>query len=336
MTDVKDHRKEIIKRLEQNADRGRRRAWQVFDDWLCIVERELLDLPAHIEHNQAYGSLAPQNEETLAVWSRLYQWYPQEDKEAWRNFSEASVLLIDAAHTALKVGGDWDILGGVFMEYGVPDKWAGQFFTSWDVAALLARLTPVTPEMLQDRLRNAMRRTINAGGRDAAMLGDDPAMMLERFTTGHDSDVRQWFHWRFLPAISSHFEPITVYDAAVGSAVMLMAHASMLPSWLNFWGMARYYGQDIDPLCVQMARINMMLHNLNGQGVRIRLAHWRGEQRIRGIDPDDMLAEWGKVGEPSPKQMGHPIGDEIGVTGENGRNRPVHVDVDVKQLALFA
>ena len=33
-------------------------------------------------------------------------------------------------------------------------------------------------------------------------------------------------------------------------------------------GLVQFFGADIDPMCVQMARINIVLYGLNGTGLR--------------------------------------------------------------------
>jgi type I restriction-modification system DNA methylase subunit len=53
---------------------------------------------------------------------------------------------------------------------------------------------------------------------------------------------------------------------------MLLAAASVFPQWAVHRGLIEFYGQDIDPTCVAMAKVNLMLYGLNGERVRYALA----------------------------------------------------------------
>lgn len=288
------HAREIVKRLERNTDMGRRN-WQVFEDFLEIAERNLLDQPMHAEYVAA-GLPLPESAEAIALVAGLERHYPGD--EHWDNFAQAYALLLDAADTAEAVGGSWDVLGEVFMEFGQPSRWHGQHFTTWDAAMLAQTLlngndaTTIT-EALAGRMTEAAKRIQAKDGRDAAMLADYAMMaitMLGDDDRAGSPEFQAFFHRHLLPAIAAEMEPITVYDPTIGSGVMLMAYASMVPRWANDWGMVRYYGQDIDETCVRMCRINMMLHGLNGYALQIMRATWRGNQRRAGNDPDAILA----------------------------------------------
>ncbi|MCB0138203.1 MAG: aminotransferase class V-fold PLP-dependent enzyme, partial [Caldilineaceae bacterium] len=114
-----------------------RRNWQVFEDFLEIAERNLWDQPMHVEHVAA-GMPLPESAEAIALVAGLERHYPGD--EHWDNFAQAYALLLDAAETAEAVGGSWDTLGEVFMEFGQPSHWYGQHFTTWNTAMLAQRL----------------------------------------------------------------------------------------------------------------------------------------------------------------------------------------------------
>jgi hypothetical protein len=99
-----------------------------------------------------------------------------------------------------------------------------------------------------------------------------------------------WFLTHVIPAALPSFEVIRVCDPCVGSGRMLLAAAGCYPPWAVQLGLVQFYGADIDPVCVQMARINMTLYGLNGTGLRYAqaLAHVDPEVlRERGCLPGD-------------------------------------------------
>ena len=44
--------------------------------------------------------------------------------------------------------------------------------------------------------------------------------------------------------------------------------AAKVPRWMLDWGLVQFYGQDLDYTCYLMARANMRLYGLNGDGIR--------------------------------------------------------------------
>jgi methylase of polypeptide subunit release factors len=53
-----------------------------------------------------------------------------------------------------------------------------------------------------------------------------------------------------------------VCDPCVGSGSLLLAHAACHPLWLAQIGYVQYSGMDIDPLCVEMCRLNLRLYGV--------------------------------------------------------------------------
>ena len=68
--------------------------------------------------------------------------------------------------------------------------------------------------------------------------------------------------------ILPYYKPITVCDPCLGSGRMLLAAAACYPAWAVQLGLVQFFGADIDPVCAQMARINVLLYGLNGTGLR--------------------------------------------------------------------
>ena len=75
-----------------------------------------------------------------------------------------------------------------------------------------------------------------------------------------------------LPLVARNFEPIKVLDPCVGAGAMLISAAEFFPANMLRWGWVQFYGMDIDPLCAQMTRVNIMLRGLNGYGAQLYYA----------------------------------------------------------------
>jgi N-6 DNA Methylase len=60
--------------------------------------------------------------------------------------------------------------------------------------------------------------------------------------------------------------PMTIYDPCCGSGIMFLAAAEIIslhkPTLLT-GKRVKFYGQDIDPMCVKMAKFNLLLHGIN-------------------------------------------------------------------------
>jgi hypothetical protein len=147
-------------------------------------------------------------------------------------------------------------VGDIFMAWGRPSAWAGQFFTPWHVARFMAEMVSDGGDEVHRRLRAAIDESPLA---QVSLLA---GLALE------DEAVQEWLFTRVVPAAIEHYQPVTVIDPCVGSGVMLLAHASTLPRWMVAMGLVQYYGCDIDMTCVRMSRINCKLYGLNGSGLK--------------------------------------------------------------------
>jgi hypothetical protein len=271
--------KEIVRCLELVQGSGRR-ASEVFADWLALVELALQSLPRHAESVARTGRLAEDTPEVAETWQRMRRRYDPAPRYRRKKksvgyfdlFAEVFGILVEAAGTPLQA---WDttspgimgpdILGDVYMQYGHPNAWAGQFFTPWNVAKAMAMIAiPDGEAMVHERLKQA-----------ATKCEDDPwaqAVLLTGLAVPQE-DAAEWFFTRLLPVLAPHADPITICDPCVGSGVMLLAAASQFPPWvLNWGGLVRFYGQDIDAGCVQMCRVNFMLYGLDPTLLKSALA----------------------------------------------------------------
>ena len=129
MTKGDDLLKEILKIFE--SLRYKRDLWSLYSDFLEMMaiaisnSAERYFLPKSFEkREQRYLSLA-----------KTYE------KEELLKMSEAFNLFVKLQDYNLESQGAKDILGGLLMDLGLGDKWAGQFFTPDHVANLMAKLT---------------------------------------------------------------------------------------------------------------------------------------------------------------------------------------------------
>ena len=248
---------DIITVLERIAGTGHPPS-QVFRDWLTVSENTLAMLPAHVRAMTTARRLAEDTPEVAKVWADLRERYRP---EAFPEFARAFATLLDSTVDGAGRLYYQDALGSAFMVYGHPNDWAGQFFTPFRVATALAMAVSCDGRDVHERLKEAIAKSPAAS-----------AALLAGLTVSDEGDARQWFIERVLPFALEHYQPVTVCDPCCGSGVMLLAAASTYPRWMVELGLVQFYGVDIDPTCVQMARLNVRLYGLNGSAIQDALA----------------------------------------------------------------
>lgn len=280
--------KEIIKRLEKIEASGSR-SDDIFEDWLMLVETCLERLPAHMVMARRCGEMADDTPEGAALFERLRKKYGRYGREEYyfTLFAEAMGLLMDS--TAL---GYRDVVGDVYMAYAYPHPGAGQYFTPFPVASMMAKMTiPDGEREVHDRLKEAIAQSPMAeAAAIAGMAFCDPSASFLKASPS--DEAWNWFFNYLLPAAIPYYKPITVSDPAVGSGVMLLASASCFPTWAVQLGLVQFYGQDVDGTCVRMCHINEMLYGLNGWGLRYALAAYGvSDETLMGMEQGALLVE---------------------------------------------
>lgn len=247
------HADRIIKLIDKCTAAGVRPD-DIYDDWLQAVEAALDAVPAHAQALWETGKLSKDTPETQALFKRLAGRYKTGYME---HFANAFAVLLESVDR----DSPDDILGEIYMAYGYPSAWAGQFFTPMPVARMMAKMTMGGVEAeVHQRLKAAIGKSPLA---EAAMI---TGMLLD------GAEAERWFLSRVVPAALEHYQPVTVCDPCCGSGVMFMAAAGCVPRWMTDFGLIQFFGQDIDAGCVRMARINCRLYGLNGSGARWALA----------------------------------------------------------------
>lgn len=251
---------EIAKRLEHagaSFGYGKVRLW---DEWLqytrVCLETTLRPFRDGTPHNDA-----PLREEE----ARLRQVFDAPHG----NFDHLLALFQEAAvlwYTWSAYGME-DVLGLTYMNHMWANEAAGQFFTPWNVAVMMAEMTVQDgAREVFDRIKEAVEKLREANPvmaiyADSLILtagilgqGDNPTKVIESILVN------------LLPLIQPYYQPIDICDPCCGSGVMLLAASRQYPVFANRMGLVQYYGQDIDQTCVNMAHLNLMAYGLNGWG----------------------------------------------------------------------
>ena len=109
---------EVIKQLEKITSRGHNPR-TVFDDWLTLM----------------LSALIGNDEEYLKVVGRYKNDRPMGDREIDHFKNAFHALLAKSAET------NQELLGELYMQWEISNKFTGQFFTPWNIAKMMAMVT---------------------------------------------------------------------------------------------------------------------------------------------------------------------------------------------------
>lgn len=286
----RDFPKEIIKCLETVAAISGRRPGEIFSDWVFITEATLKALPDQVKTVGATGHFAEDAPDVADAFARVRGHYDPkylgEDRaeRVWHNFAEAFALLLEATApglwgepNSLAVAGisGPDILGYIFQTWASPPSgksWHGQVLTPWNVASMMAQILNTNIErMVYDRIKEALCHPDNVLGASVLLTSmvlpeDDPQANFD------------WFLNYCLPAAAPYLKPILVQEPAVGTGVMILAHAAASPAWAVRNSIIQYFAQDIDILMVKCTSVSLMLYGLNGYALQLEAAAFEARQ----------------------------------------------------------
>lgn len=274
---------EIVKRLEQAFRYSGHRPYRLFDDWTLLVEACLEALPEQLKAVAQTGRFAPDTPETVELFNQIRARYefpnhPEAHRQVWEAFAEAFAMLLESAEPGLWGEGSYgefdcgymgpDVLGHVYMTYANSDPaWQAQFFTPYSASLLMAKMCIMNGEReVYDRIKAACLHPDNILGQAVVLA----SLVIPENGEGEANLHRDYFFNRVIPAaMGPWFEPILVEEPCIGSGIMVLAAASQYPEWAVKLNLVRFYGQDIDPICVRMAKINCHLYGLNGYALRL-------------------------------------------------------------------
>jgi hypothetical protein len=257
--------KDIIKELDHVTASGNRPS-VIFEDWLEMTHATLQSIPAHLRAAITRQEFAPDTEETAKLFQRMRERY--KSAYCWERFANAFYILLDSADGEEGTINWDDTIGQVYMEWGIPNKHTGQFFTPYHVARLMAMLQDI-PEQVYRHLEQAWLKSPE-GNFHLLLTSPD---RVSKFIRESPQAVVQF--------CAEYFERIMVNDCACGSGVMLLAAAEQTPRWALDWGLVQFTGQDIDYHCVLMCQVNMMIYGLNGYNLKNEIAIAEALQQSR-------------------------------------------------------
>lgn len=116
-----DDVKEIIRELEAISQRGYN-SWSVFEDWVSLM----------------FWAVQRNDEEYLKIVRRYRNDRPMGQREI-DHFSRAFGILMHQMGETNR-----ELLGEIYMQWEVANKHAGQYFTPWSVASMMAKM--IRPE----------------------------------------------------------------------------------------------------------------------------------------------------------------------------------------------
>ncbi len=246
----------------------------VFSDFVAITEATYRMLPLHLESASLTGKMTDDPPDVADLWTRTRDKYRQHATLTFSKFCEARTVL---EKSAVYPDGSLDfkeILGPLYTIWAeAGNKARGQFFTPQTLTRMMAMMTLETdgkdiPGIIGQHLAEAFARSPILEPLFSSLLLMGNAFGKESQDAAFDKYI--------LPLVAQNFEPIKVLDPCVGAGAMLISAAEFFPVNMLRWGWVQFYGMDIDPLCVQMTRVNIMLRGLNGYGVHL---YWAAHLR---------------------------------------------------------
>jgi hypothetical protein len=221
---------------------------------LCID-----DLPAHF-HRAVNREPLINSPDELARWNEagLNQISP----DCYRRFCEAFAILLESTVDEAGLLTYVDVVGRVYIEIIGGSRWNGdEFYTPECVAEVMARLTIGNLE--SEFFRRCKEACESDPILEAIMFAAGITAMA--FDAHEESTAKDcWFYFghHVWPFLKERIKPFTICDPAVGSGVLLLRAAKVVPRWLIDIGWVQFYGQDLRLLPIRMCQLNLKLYGI--------------------------------------------------------------------------
>ncbi|MCQ3972406.1 MAG: hypothetical protein DPW09_03045 [Anaerolineae bacterium] len=231
----------------------------VLEDWTGMLEAALQLYADNARTYAMTGQFIDDPPEVKEVYRRARErylkateTYPAAYREMQVAFSQTFALLVAAAGLdlgwyATQAAFSPDVIGQVFLACLALGKDWWPYFPPWPAALEVARTAIPNGEELACQVLIQAHFTYRQV-RPANFIQPEPG---ERF--------EQWF-----TEILPYCEPLIIGPALIDSGVMMLAAAAQFPPWAVKDGLIMFYPQSGNPQLDRLARINAMLHGLNG------------------------------------------------------------------------
>lgn len=275
----RDPAKEIVRKLERLYHMTGHRPYRVFEDFVQICLATQMALPlVGLYARLNDGAVLPfeqEPEELQKIWNDIKARYERGHTNYWptvyKTFAECWGLLREGPMFE-----DYnDVLGTVYQELGAANQSGmAQYFTPWGLAQMIAEINLGNGAILRDvtsRMLEAIERW--GGAEPYTMMG----MVLD---LDHPETVKFVFEQNFNQTWP-HYDPVIVYEPCIGSAVMMIAGMGLCERWMIDGRYIEWYGIDLDPVCVAMARLQMIgLYGANAYGMLCSLPFMLAEEDL--------------------------------------------------------
>lgn len=290
----------IIALLTEIAEDGNFPPGDVFIDFLRLAEVMLDELPRHIRHINKTGQVDRNDPpEIRAFYQGLRERYPpQKGKRwVWGNMVAAVSVLVFISTEIYQ-----DVIGQVYARFAHPDS--QEVVIPFDEAVARAKKALgkkpaelVIKQLSRAALKAAKHNPLALAVLNAGLIGDKMAK-----TKMDDLWVEQFTRDNILPALLPHFEPLRVFDPALGSGTLIIACASLFPAWMVQLGIVQFEGSDPDPLALQMTILNAKIYGLNGYWLEANRALY--EQEAGELKPLELFrADWQSLSEADLERL---------------------------------